>query len=231
MLPQVAGIRRYFVVGIIMLVIWHGHRRSLAAFPWDFLKRRVSGSGLQTDIRIDIAMVPAAPGVTYNLGWPFHSLSPKVHPPSISLRTTAALSLLFGWWSFCVVEASNMDPLPELILVFAILTGIGRLATYCSGCTPSFNIWGRISSGRIIVPGFDQVFLTPLALVLVAMLGEIVIRRSGSWYPVTEAVVFGMTWYVLLGGGPTRRNWMLTGQYRIQPLRRTNANARVSRLG
>jgi hypothetical protein len=120
-----------------------------------------------------------------------------------------------GWWSFCFIERLNIEPLPELILLFAVVAALIRLAVYCASVTPSFNLWGRVASGRLLVPGFDKVLLTPFAAVLVAIVGGMIIRRSGSWYPVAESCVIALIWYVLFSGGPTLRNWILTGQHRF----------------
>jgi hypothetical protein len=102
-----------------------------------------------------------------------------------------------------------------------------RVAVYCAGVAPSFNLWGRISTGRLIVPGFDKVFLTPLAVVLLAIIGGMVVKRSGSWYPEVEACLIALISYVLFSGGPTMRNWILTGQHRFRPPTRMNAKKQL----
>ena len=229
MLPAGAGASVFVVIGMIILVTWFGHRQSMKAFPWEFLKYRPAGSWGQTEIRVDAVNTPASAGTRFNLGWPFMALSPKVQPPKVSVRANLAWSTLFGWWIFCVIENSKMDPLPELILMFAIFAAAIRLGIYCNGVTPPFNVWGRFVSGRIIVPGFDKVFLTPIAVVLAAILGVIIVKRSGAWYPAAEAVVFAAVWFLLLGGGPSLRNWILTGQFRLKPPNRLNANRQVLR--
>ena len=153
----------------------------------------------------------------------------EVRPVSVSITTNLALGALAGWWSFCIIESSQMDPVPELILLFAIIAALIRVGIYCSGVTTPFNIWGRISSGRIIVPGFDKVFLTSLAVVLAAILGDIIIKCSGPLYPVAESCVITLIWYMLFGGGPSLRNWALTGQHRLRPPPRLNASKQMLR--
>jgi hypothetical protein len=231
MLPSVAGTPGFALIAAIIVVVWHGHAQSLKTFPWAFVKdtTRPAGSVLQLEIRLEVMNGTSPAGAPYNLGWPFLALSPKIRPRSISNRSNLALSTLLGWWSYCVIESSKMNPVPELILFLAILAAIFRLVIYGSGVAPPFNLWGRFASGRIIVPGFDKVFLTPLAAVLAAILGVIIIKRSGPSYPVAESCAIAAICYVLFGGGPTLRKWMLTGHHRLRPPARQNAKREMLR--
>jgi hypothetical protein len=228
---------RTFGLGIlaaIILAIWHGHCRSLRAFPWPS-SVRPAGTGTpfgQIEVKIDSFSTSSGAGkcgpishaASANLGWPVRVLSPRIKPPSVSARANLAMATLIGWWCYCIVKSTRMDPLPELILLFACCAAAFRLAIYCSGFTPPFNILGRISSGRVIVPGFDKIFLAPLGVVAVAVVGGIIIKRSGPWYPVAEAVVAATVWLVLFGAGPTLSSWVLTGYGRLSPPRRGSAN-------
>lgn len=230
---------RLAIVTVIMLVVWHGHRRSLRAFPWPPIsKQRGTPTSIgQIEIKIDpftassasgqAHNLPIAPAAGGNLGWPARALSPKIKPPSVSHRTNLAVATVIGWWCYCIVLSTQMDPLPELILVFAFLVAAFRLVIYCNGVVPPFNFLGRIRSGRLIVPGFDKIFLAPLAVVAVAVVGGIIIKRSGPWYPMAEALVVAAVWLVLCGAGPTLSGWVLTGYHRLAPPRRGNSNRQV----
>ena len=226
MLPCVQGWPTIFLVVVLVLVIWQGHRKSLQAFPWRFLSNsnRMNGaaggrSALNAEIRLD----GLGGGPSY-LGWPYLALSPKSERRAIPTSTSFFVSALAGWWTYCVIKSSDMGPLPGLVLAFAVLAALQRLMIYCSRVSPPFNVWGRIASGRIVLPGFDKVLLTPLAVVLVGVVGGMIIRRSGSWYPVVESCVIALLWFVLFTGGPTLRNWMLTGQLRFRPAPAYRAN-------
>lgn len=224
MLPISSAPARYAIVVAILLVIWHGHRQSLKAFPWKFVKDmdRPPQSILQVRIQI-------GPASQSKLGWPIDALSPKIKAPSVSKLENLAISTLMGWWTFCVIQATAMDPIPEGILLFAFVAAGLRMAIYGSNVTPPVNLWGRIASGRIIMPGYDQVFLTPLAVVLTALLGAIIIKRSGVWYPVTESCVVALLCSLLLGGGPRLRAWLLTGEHRFRPSKRQANNRQILR--
>lgn len=119
--------------------------------------------------------------------------------------------MLLGWWTYCAIVGFEFPSSPATILVFAAFATLVRFVVYCSGLGPSFKLWGRLASGRIIVPGFDQVVVTSLIVLAMATAGGVAIRHSGSWYPVASACVVGLLWFTLLGGGPTMRKWILTG--------------------
>jgi hypothetical protein len=183
---------------------------------------------MEKEIRIDIpSNTPAARASS--LGWPLLWLSPKVECNSVSSSTSLFVSALFGWWAYCAIVGFEFPPSPATILVFAAFAALARFAIYCSGLGPSFNVWGRLVSGRIIVPGFDQVVVTPLVVLALAIAGGVAIRHSGAWYPVASACVVGLLWFTLLDGGPTMRKWILTGQHRYRSPARLGANKQLLR--
>lgn len=224
-LPGLEWAPRIVLLVAMAAVVWQGHRQSLKAFPWEFLYQ--SNPQAKSVLQLD---VPACktPGTKTpaHLGWPFAALSPKVESCSVSTSTSMVLSALVGWWCFCGIRVLDFQPHPGLILLGAIFAALMRFAFYCSGLATPFNLCARIATGRIVLPGFDRVFLTPGAVVLVAMAGAVVIRHSGFWYPVTESIVIALIGCVLLMGGPTLRNWVLTGYHRW----RVPVGARSSRL-
>lgn len=225
-LPRTGGLPAIALVLALVVVLWHGHRNSLRAFPWEFLgsSNPSPSSPLQVEIRIPGLSGASATRTPLHVGWPFTALAPKVQCPSVSTFTSFCLSALVGWWSFCLIELLPTTPPPALLLCFGVMASALRLAIYCSGLAPSFNLWGRIGSGRLLVPGFDRVFLTPLIAVLVAIAGAVLTRLSGSWYPVAESCTLAAIWFVLFSGGPTLQNWVLTGQHRFRLPPRVNAN-------
>jgi len=156
-------------------------------------------------------------------------LSPKYEDKTISTSTSLAVSALVGWWTFCIIVNSKGEPLPGLVVAFAVAAATVRWLIYCAGVTPPFSVWGRIASRRLILPGFDRVFLTPLAVILVGIMGGVIVRHAGAWYPVAESCATTILWFVLLSGGPTLRNWMLTGQFRFRPSPAVRGNNQMLR--
>lgn len=209
------------IAAALMVVIWHGHRKSLRAFPWrkeDANSRHLSVTGsstsiLQTEIQIQQARNDR---VNSSVGWPFSCLSPKFTTVSISTSNALLVSSLLGWWTYCILQGFGATPMPEVILLFLIFAALIRVGTYCVGVNPPVNIRGRIF-GQPIVPGFDCIFLTPLAAVGLAIAGGIAIEHSGLYYHAAcSGVVVAVVCFVLLYGGPSLRKWSLTGDLRYE---------------
>ena len=217
MLPAMSGWPMTAIIVVLLAVIWLGHQKSLKRFPWPNLGEK---SVWQTDITI---------GGMPNAGWPYSRLSPKFSSSPVSIAASFLVSILIGWWFYCLNVYLQSPPEmiqfpPEVILVFGVAAALFRVLGYCMSITTPFNLWGRLVTGRLIVPGFDRVFLTPLAVVLLAIVGDVVIKHSETWCPVAESFVFALLWFVLLAGGPTYRKWILSGQhrYRTPPISNTN---------
>jgi hypothetical protein len=185
---------------------------------------------LEVQISIPIPSATNAPSIrTTSLGWPLQWLSPRLGNVPISASTSIALSALFGWWTYCAMVAAEMPASSALLLFFAVIAALLRLAIYCSGLAPSFNLWGRFASGRMVVPGFDQVFVTPLTVIILAIAGGGLIRHAGSWDQAATAFIVALLWFVLFSGGPTLRRWVLTGQHRYRSPARLGANKQLLR--
>jgi len=235
MLPVMRGLPTAGALEAIVLVLWYGHRKSLRAFPWrrggsddaDSGRPERAKSLLELEIRIDGLSKTAARASS--LGWPFQWLSPKVGSSPIASSTCIAVSALLGWWTYCAMVGLGMPSSPEAIQLFGVVAALLRVAIYCSGLEPSFNLWGRFGSGRIIVPGFDRVFVTPLIAIALTTAGGVIIRHAGSWYPVATAFVVALVCFALLSGGPAMRRWVLTGQHRYRSPARPGANKQLLR--
>jgi hypothetical protein len=235
-LPLLRGLPSLGIFAAIILVIWYGHRQSLRSFPWprggaaaaDSPPPRPARSWLEIEIRIPV-MSSAPAAQTSSLGWPAQWLSPKVGNAPVSAPTSLALSAVFGWWTYCAIVGLGFPPSAAGLLFFAVVAAILRLGIYCAGVVPCFNLWGRLASGRIIVPGFDQVFVTPLIVIFLATAGGVLVRHAGAWAPAITALVMGLLWFALLSGGPTMRAWVLTGQHRYRSPSRGAASKQLLR--
>jgi hypothetical protein len=237
MLPGARGWPGIAALAGIVIVLWQGTRASLRAFPHGFMQgfSRTSGSLLssllQAEIRIPGARSSTLATSSKEIGWPYLALSPKIDLPSVSTKTSFLLGLLFGWWTFCLSLAFEGAIPREMILVMGAVIAVIRLLIYCANVAPPFDIWGRFTSGRLILPEFDRVFLTPLGVILLAVVGAGLMRRidSGAQAAVGACVV-GVIWFALLAGGPSLRNWFLTGQHRYRAPRLVSARQPLRRL-
>jgi hypothetical protein len=222
MLPGFQGWPGFAVLAGIVIVLWHGIRASLRAFPRGFLQASAQPLGtrprslwqVQIELRIPGLSSSAMDTSSKAIGWPYLALSPKGEYPSVSTRTSFFLGLLFGWWTFCLSTAFEARFPLELILFLSVVLAGVRLLIYCVSVATPFNVWGRLASGRLVLPGFDRVFVTPLGVIVLGVFGGALIRGAGSQAVVAGAWVVGLLWFVALAGGPNLRNWLLTGQHR-----------------
>lgn len=221
-LPEIRGWPSLCAVAGLAAVIFYGHRKSLKAFPWrrvedglEAMRRSRNKSALDREIRIELGSTQTAGAAS--LGWPYQWLSPKLTVRRVPAATRFACALLGGWWTYCIVHAADGRFTPGIILLAAGIGALSRVVRYCSGLRPPFNIRGRLVSGRLLIPGYDRVLVTPAATILAAIVGEIIVRSSGSWNVAAGASVLTAMAFLLLSGGPSLQNWLLTGHHRCPP--------------
>jgi hypothetical protein len=234
-LPRFNGPYGFIILAAITSVIWYGHCRSLQSFPWkrlgflalDSENPARAKSLLEAEISIDLTRYVSRQN--QSLGWPFQWLAPSMPQKPISLATSAAVSSLAGWWTYCTLVSSETSASSFAVLLLAGFASFVRVAIYCAGVVPSFSIWGRFAHGRLIVPGFDRVFVTPVAAILLALVGGVWIEHAGESHPSVTAIVVGLICLTLLSGGPSLGGWALTGHYRYRSPSRLFADKRFSR--
>ena len=201
----------------IVITVWIGHRNGLKAFPWPFVPEKApvaASSVLQMNVNIPILSSQLR---TSSEGWPLVSLSPKFHCPSFPFRTAVAVSSLGGWWLYCSLVYSKESLPPEALIFPTLWLCFFRLIIYCGGVAAPFNVFGRIASGRLLIPRHDKVFVTPLIALLLSVFGTILLRRTGLISVATVAGLAALILFVLFAGGPVMRTWLLTGAHRFQP--------------
>jgi hypothetical protein len=197
----------------LVTVALTGFRNSLQKFPW---KR----DGIaEADVHSLVTGQPAV-NVPPNAGWPFHVLSPKADFPKVSLTASVIASASIGWWTYCLLKRAS-EPLGPALLLGYPLPALVRYALYNLGVSPPFNYFSRLTTGRLIVPAYDRVFLIPIASLLVGTCGILIVAGAGSWRTAAEASVTAIVFFILLAGSPTLKNWRLTGKHRYRfPLAR-----------
>jgi hypothetical protein len=131
------------------------------------------------------------------------------------------MAILAGWWIYVLFTVFSVGSQPEMahammnnISVFSAMGAVFRLIRYINRYWPPINLRGRVTTGQIIIPGYDQVFIAPLLMIAIAYFLP---RFCLPYMPVsvvgaiTVAGVIG----VGLNLGPTFRRWQLTGHHRI----------------
>lgn len=181
-----------------------GLRRSLARFPWsDVGELWFPPHGKQP-----------ATIASEGLGWPFAALGPR-SPSTLPARDALLLGALGGWWMHCA--GWTMDSRDTtMVLGFVLgLSPLARLLCYLASHLPPISLWGRIRTGRWVIPGYDRVFIAPLAAWAGGALLLLALHSAGVAVEGCAPVVVAFVMATVLGLGPGRREWQLTGQHRI----------------
>ena len=156
-----------------------------------------------------------------SLGWPFDRLLPGTQRSvSISQRDAALLPVLAAWWTFALLSTRLHGWMAFLFLAYTIVVMtciFGRLGVYCTYFHPPINFWGRIFTGRLIIPGYDKVFVAPLLTLVVGLAIPLVGFNTGIPEMYYLPVAMGMVLFITLISGPTLADWSLTGRHRIVP--------------
>jgi hypothetical protein len=199
----------------VYLWTWLGIRRELARFPWQI------PAGWE---KLGTALKSGRESPALGLGWPFDVLKPK---PADGIRPTDALwvSLLAGWLLYaCVIAAPFEHPVDRqgfvsfVFSVACLMSIVSRFFAYFWHYLPPIGLWGRIRTLRWIVPGYDQIFVAPLAAVLVAILAPYGLARMDVPPEIALPAVLPLVLWVVLGVGPSLERWRLTGSHRIVPM-------------
>lgn len=190
-----------------------GLRWALARFPWQT-------SPAAEYVRRQFA-VTAPDRQKPPLEWPYNRLVGVRPERVLPYRDGILLSLLAGWWLYAITsnltaphDRANVPPfLFGLVTLVACVT---RLALYVVPCWPPISVWGRIRTGRWIIPGYDYVLIAPLCTLLVAAIASPAASLAGSAYNViTYSLATAIVLMIALNVGPSRRRWYLTGHHRF----------------
>jgi hypothetical protein len=213
------------IAGLTYLVAAAGFRRSLDRFPWppgeaDAARGRVFEAGQS--------------------GWPFDRLAPVVAPPLLRPWEAPVIGLLIGFGLFAVgfqldrIEPGVRGDRPsEMLLPFVpfivTLAAFVRLAFYMIGHLPPISLWGRLATGRLIIPRYDAVFVAPVLAVVVGVAGPLAFALPGlrAYAYVGAAVGTGLAFAILLTLGPDRTAWRLTAPARLVPVGKKPAEPRA----
>jgi hypothetical protein len=168
----------------------------------------------------------------FSSAWPFAYLSPQ--PPEDGLPRFDAICIalllsgaLFAWIVFLKSSGGSLLPSDRDV---ADVVGIGwlpcvavaaiRLFAYCAYYRPPISILGRFAAGRLLIPSYDCGLVPPLlGLFVFWSLAPGFLSLLGIPMVIEIGIRLAIALLVILVPGPTFRNWVLTGECRIAPLR------------
>ncbi len=212
---------------------WFAVERSLRRFPWE---KSQEYEQLKSNLKETLNSRPAL----NSLGWPYDALAPT--PPSdvICRHDAICLACLIGWWYLAVLWGSDRDArLPLLLLpkMLFVLAPMFRIGLYVQGYRSPIDLWGRIRTGRLIIPRYDSIWVASLVawLVVIPLYWEAVAAglgfsglffshsmtsidpRSGleSWEMNLIPLAMTLMLLALFLIGPGLKRWRLVGKHRI----------------
>lgn len=226
----VAGPARYFanapfvmVVAIASYVVGLiGLRRSLAEFPWS----REGAKLVQWTAKFQFQVTSATRGP--EVGWPFDRLNPQRPKLRISIFTATLLCVQLGWWLYAaLVHWQEHWSVPVtgataliwgLYWTFLLATFGLRTLVYIISYSPPISLLGRIFTLRWIIPGYDEVFITPWVVLIVGSVLPTALAANDVSVHVYVAVSAAVVLWLALCLGPTVESWRTTGSHRMVPL-------------
>lgn len=219
------------VVAVFLVACW-GIRRSLRFFPWENTwqyKLYEAGLVLSSSQRM-FSPLTIEPFNESHLGWNYARLSAKVEPDMMRQVVRFFSALVAGWWVFVLadkivrleaVQQTDLTPdrIVALELMLYVIPAVAavtvRLVIYLKGTAPPITLFGRLLTGRFVIPKYDRVFLVPLAALIVAWVFPGIGRSLGISHDVLVPICTTTVLLILLLGGPSLKRWRLTGGYAV----------------
>jgi hypothetical protein len=216
------------VLAAVYVVAYEGLWRSLARFPW---QPWAWGEAV-------LARMMTQKVVESSCGWPHDRILRDIEDARrIRLNRLDALlvSMLVGFWLFCgqslIAGQRDKLALPGFFLSLVPIVAGARLSDYVTGYAPPISLWGRICTGRWIVPGYDKIFVAPLVslLTLPAVLGSSIAVGLPLEIAMPAAVAAAVATALLIP--PRLEDWRLTGKYRMHRGFTAVTNANFVKVG
>jgi hypothetical protein len=193
---------------LVYLLAYEGLRRGFQQFPWEPRKL----PNLNTDLsKLSSQSEPC--------GWPYDRMLREIGSERRIPRLDAVLCCMLGSWWLVVLTSLIADPkarLAALAITFSFVTFVGagaRLGIYMQGYQSPLTLWGRIAKFRLIIPGYDQIFVAPICMLLIAPIALAVLESRGLQMEICCSIAIGMTMFCALLTPPRLRR--LTGRHRI----------------
>ncbi len=167
------------------------------------------------------------------LPWPYPMLSAFKTTTTGSAENALLASALMGWLSYVLVFLIGPDPESKLEIAAPVWVGVAllgpwlRLLVYRLGHAPPISLWGRIRTGRWIIPGYDQILVTPLVALSAGLILSGALGLGGVPVELGLAVTVFVVLLILLLGGPTFERWHLTGHHRLSVPLQNSACIRI----
>jgi len=208
------------------LYVWcyFGQRDYLKNFPWQTDFWKIDQEQAQLNRYKREAMI----------GWPCQVLVWMRQHYSVKWINALFISGLLTWWLHVLVRLcyemifrdfnfnQNLDyevfwkitsyPVGYLTVLMAFL----RLGKYIQIAASPINLWGRLATGRLIIPKYDQIFCGPLLILFVGAGIPCLMGKVHFFSVVLVEACFFLSVLIRLTFPPKLEDWLLTGDYRLR---------------
>ncbi|MCA9043332.1 MAG: hypothetical protein KDA69_03375 [Planctomycetaceae bacterium] len=220
-MPMVAAL--IFVA--IVVAVQMGHFLSLSRFhEWDMSWTDKYGFDAIITSNTDTLVEMQQKNLN---GWPFDQMAPdfKRHQLLLSPLTGFLVALMVAWHVDGAIRMMNFHawrpipfgPLGTLVSMLGIVLSMVRAGAYVSGHAPPLGFFGRLATGRLIIPGYDYIFLAPVTVATLAVGGAVILGHLHT-PPVLSAVsLLFMVIFLITTMPPDLAVFHLTGNHRINP--------------
>lgn len=198
----------------VYFVAWKGLRMALARFPWpqweiyEAVERSFSVTSRQ---RRD-----PFKATKRGLGWPYDQLRAQRTSITIPRRDALLVPLLVGWCVYAVSAAKSGSEFSfALFVAILFLSCMIRFFRYTIEHWPPISIFGRIATGRLIIPGYDRILVAPLCMLVVGIISPIALHAVGVSDVVAFTISISLVLLIAMNMGPSYERWRLTGHYRM----------------
>jgi hypothetical protein len=186
---------------------WLERRWLLGRFPFEGERGEPLLSSWRMDERSTTLGWPMPP--VEDLGWRW-----------IRHRDAALVGAMTAWLIFCATyhfrELPEFDEGIRRVLYYVVaITVVARLWIYLFGYPPPISLFGRIATGRFIIPKYDVVFVAPLAAAVIALLFNDLATRAEIAPLVATPIACGVVTWLALALPPRRIEWIYTGGHRV----------------
>jgi hypothetical protein len=193
-----------FVLVGLYVIARMGLHRYFKDFPWstDYWKADLIEEMRKNAIRQNV------------IGWPFKFLR-IFDAPGVSVRTALCVSLMAVWWVHVLCWWAGESSDLGLLAFGGAALAIFRTAIYAGSYRPPVNLFGRVATGRLIIPRYDKIFVAPVCIVLAATLLPAALSAAGldkAW--AFKGSIF-LVLFLTLALPPALKSWALTGAHRV----------------
>lgn len=190
-------------------IVWYGTQTYLKQFPWN------------TSFWNDhyVAHLKEKAFTQKIIQWPWQQLHFE-KTSSLDWKTKLVICGLVFWWLHVISYLWDDKDLIVAIFSCSFLIIFFRIIRYIMGFMPPISLLGRISTGRLIIPGYDKIFVAPMIIALTGVFVPKVLLSAGLPETISIEFTFSLCLFLAMVLPPSYQNWRLTGHHWIVKISR-----------